>query len=177
MTQKLWSRLRWVPAAVLSALGLIGPAGCSYFVMDDFDSVQQVGRSWFPPTVACRFTYGQQAWVEHQQDWAYFLPAAFLLAAVLSVCYAARHQAVNPSLARPLWRHVLGISCYWFLAALTLAGLFAMLWSDAGIAALWPILTIPILSVWTLAWLWRTSGRPLRNHVPKYHPQPRPGWP
>ena len=79
---------------VLGAGGLgDGPYSCLIFVMDDADSVRQIGRSWFPPEVACRFTYRQQSWIEHQADWGYYLPIVMLISSIGCAWYVVRHPA------------------------------------------------------------------------------------
>lgn len=128
--------------------------------MSDYERVEQVGRSWFPPRVACQFTYQGHVSFEQQAVWGYYLPAAFLIGAALCAWFAARHHAINPTPQRRLWRHIIGVVAYWPLVLLTFGGLFAMVWRDSGNLAALPLLSIPALSVWTLEWFWTTTAWP-----------------
>lgn len=159
--------MRWIPAIALGALGLVaavtwrhgGPHGCTYFMMSDIDSVQQVGRSWFPPRVDCRFAFQGESWLERQPAWESLLPVSFSVSSGVCAWYAARHPAVDAGpQRRAWWRHVAGVVAYWLIALATAAGMIAMLWRDPGMIGVLPLVTIPLLSLWTLQWLWRAAA-------------------
>lgn len=138
MSERVWRRLRWLPAVALVLMGGFastvlswrhGPDGCLTF-MGDFDSVEQIDRSWFPPHVDCHFTYRGRAWIERQSAWEYYLPGALLVSAALCVWFATRHRDVKQPSNRPRWRQLVGVLAYWALACGTLVGLSAMVLGD-----------------------------------------------
>lgn len=175
VTESSWKTARWMPALMMLLLGLVsalsrwsqgGPNGCVWFVMADFDNVDQVGRSWFPPSVTCRFTYSDSVGIEHQSAWGYYLPVALLLGASGCARYAARHPRAGEFRRRSTRSHLARLLGYWFLIAFTLVGLLAMAWRDSTRYSVWPLVTVPFLSVWTLQWLrrrWARANAPRTN--------------
>jgi hypothetical protein len=128
--------------------------------MGDFESIREVGRSWWPPRVECEFTYLGDTSIEYQADWAYFLPAALFLGAAASAWYAWTHPSPNSiGASRPRWHRVAGVVVYSALVVLTPVGLLAMAWRDDGWIARLPLLTIPLLPAWTLHWIQGWSDR------------------
>ena len=66
----------------------------------------------------------------------------------------------EPNGGRPLSRQLLGVSAYWILVVVTFVGLVAIGLGDDSWLAIEPFVAIPLLSAWTLQWLWWvvTSG-------------------
>ncbi len=177
-----WNRGRWVPALLLFVLGALdalhwaqgGPSGCVY-LMSDADRIEQTGRSWFPPSVTCRFVSRDQSWIEHQSDWAYYLPIALLLGGLLCAWFAVRNRTVRPPAPTPWWQLLVCGLVFLVLMLVTLLGLVAMAWRDSSVMALTPLATIPILSVGTMYVLRLVSRWPRSERRPV---QAAPaGWP
>jgi hypothetical protein len=113
VSQRLWHWGRWLPAVLLFGLGLLDamhwtrgrPSGCAY-LMSDADTIEQIGASWFPPSVTCRFTSFQYEWIERQHAWGYYLPVALFVAAACCAWYAIRHRTPYGHLPGPWWQPV-----------------------------------------------------------------------
>ncbi len=133
--------------------------------MDDVDQVRSLGQSWFPPRVRCEFLYGSDTWVEVQTAWGYLLPVSMLVASVLCARYAIRHAVPGPSHRhRRWWRHLAAFTAYWALVALTLLGFIAMAWREETVLSVWPLLTVPVLSVWTFSFIGRSIAVSAPSH-------------
>jgi hypothetical protein len=149
------------------------PSGCAY-LMIDADTIEQIGASWFPPSVTCRFTSFQYEWIERQHAWGYYLPVALFVAAACCAWYAIRHRTPYGHLPGPWWQPVALAATLLVLVVLTLIGLIAMAWQDGTKIALLPFVTIPVASVWTMHCLRWISGAPVRL---RRGYRSRVGWP